>query len=146
MAIFEKDKTPVASGAGTVVGSNVKLTGILKDTNDIIVHGTVEGEVVSEHNVTITETSEIKGPITAANITIAGKVTGNIQASQKLEILSTGRVYGSIATKELIIKSGAIFIGKSVMPESKNDRSIEPKDIKKDEDKKAEPLKPELEE
>ncbi len=117
MAIFEKDKEGSVSGPGTIVGTNVKLTGILKDTNDITVHGKVEGEVISEHNVTITETAEIKGPISAQNVVVAGVVSGSIVAAQKIEILPTGKVYGAITMKDLTIRSGALFIGKSTMPD-----------------------------
>ncbi len=119
MAIFEKERERPASGPGTVVGTNVRLTGILKDTSDITVHGAVEGEVISERNVTVTESAEIKGPITAQNLIVAGRVTGAITAAQKLEITTTGKVYGSISMKNLIIHSGATFIGKSAMPDQK---------------------------
>lgn len=104
------------SGPGTIVGANVVLTGILKDSGDIAVHGKVEGELTSERSIVVGETAEIKGPISGQIITIAGFVKGSIDAGQKLEILPTGKVYGSISTRELIIRSGAIFVGKSTMP------------------------------
>ncbi|OGD65562.1 hypothetical protein A3F08_02730 [Candidatus Berkelbacteria bacterium RIFCSPHIGHO2_12_FULL_36_9] len=110
--MFENEKQTV-SGPGTVVGGNVKLTGTLKDVNDITVHGNVDGEVISEKNVSVTETASIKGPITAEIVLVSGKVNGSITATKKLEINPTGRVYGSIATSDLIIQSGAIFVGKS---------------------------------
>lgn len=119
MAIFDKENS--VAGPGTVVGANVKLTGVLKDTNDITVHGKVEGEVISDHNVQITETAEVKGPISAQNIVVAGKVDGAINAAQKIEILPTGKIFGSISMKDLIIRSGAVFIGKSMMPDKKSD-------------------------
>lgn len=109
---FEKDQATV-SGPGTVVGANVKLTGIIKDVNDITIHGNVEGEVISDKNVLVTETASIKGPVTANVVTVSGKVNGAITANQKLEINPTGKAYGSIKTRDLIIHSGAIFVGKS---------------------------------
>jgi cytoskeletal protein CcmA (bactofilin family) len=105
------------SGPGTVVGVNVKLVGTLSDANEIIVHGKIEGEVISEKNVNISETAYIKGPVSAEIVQIAGEVHGSIVATGKLEILPTGKVFGSTTTKDLNIRSGAIFIGKSNMPE-----------------------------
>ncbi len=70
----------------------------------------------SDRSIVIGETAEIKGPITGQIITVAGFVKGSIDAEQKLEILPTGKVYGSISTRELIIRAGAIFVGKSTMP------------------------------
>ncbi len=104
------------SGPGTIVGANVTLTGTLKDMGDVAIHGKIEGEVISERSIVVGETAEIKGPISGQVITLAGVVRGSIDAGQKLEILPTGKVFGSISTRELIIRSGAIFVGKSTMP------------------------------
>lgn len=110
------DKKNVA-GPGTIIGANVKLVGTLIDANEIIVHGRVEGEVTSEKMINITETAFVKGPITADMVQIAGEVQGSIVASGKLELLPTGKVFGSITAKDLSIRSGAVFVGKSNMPD-----------------------------
>lgn len=104
------------NGPGTTVGVNVALSGTLKDQNDISVFGMVEGEVVSEKSVTIGQTAQVKGPVKGELVTIAGVVRGAITASEKLELLETGKVFGSISTKNLVIHSGGIFVGKSEMP------------------------------
>lgn len=103
------------SGPGTVVGVNVALSGTLKDQNDIAVYGMVDGEVVSENTVTVGQTAQIKGPVRGKVITVAGVVRGSIDASEKLELLETGKVFGSIAAKDLVVKSGAIIAGKVTM-------------------------------
>ena len=110
------DKKPL-SGPGTIVGANVKLVGTLSDANEIVVHGKIEGEVISEKSIIISETAFVKGPVTADMVQIAGEVHGSIVASGRLEILPTGKVFGAITTKDLNIRSGAIFVGKSNMPE-----------------------------
>jgi|GEM_PF-452907 len=117
MAMFDKPVTGSdgTSGPGTVVGGNVKLTGTLKDVNDITVHGQVEGEIISDRVVTIAETAKVKGPITATTITIAGTVNGAVTASERCELLPSARVTGSVATADLSIRSGAIFNGKATM-------------------------------
>lgn len=115
--MFEDNAQGVA-GPGTVVGANVKLTGTISDVNDITVHGTVEGEVVSDKTVTIAETAAVKGPVTAQMVSISGTINGAVTGHQKVELLPTGKVNGSIATKDLIIKSGASFNGKCAMSES----------------------------
>ncbi|MEK9167136.1 MAG: polymer-forming cytoskeletal protein [Patescibacteria group bacterium] len=104
------------NGPGTIVGVNVSLSGTLKDQNDISVFGMVEGEVVSEKTVTIGQTAQVKGPVKGELVTIAGVVRGAISASEKLELLETGRVFGSIETKNLVIHSGGLFVGKCEMP------------------------------
>jgi len=110
------DKKPL-NGPGTVVGVNVKLVGTLYDSSEIVIHGKVEGEVSSDKMITVTETAFVKGPITAETVQIAGQANGSITATGKLELLPTGKVYGSVTTKDLTVRSGAIFIGKSNMPD-----------------------------
>lgn len=130
--MFDGNGGEGVSGPGTVVGANVKLTGTISDVNDIVIHGTVEGEVISDKTVTITETASVKGPVTAQMVSVSGKVNGGVTAHQKLELLPTADVSGSIATKELIIKSGASFNGKSTMS---REGSLEPKESAKTEPK-----------
>ncbi|NCO43980.1 polymer-forming cytoskeletal protein [Candidatus Berkelbacteria bacterium] len=103
------------NGEGTVVGANVRLQGTLKDTQDITVHGTVEGNVVSSKSVFITESATVKGPVIGETVTIGGTVKGSIEAKVKLEILPSGKVSGSIAAATLIINAGAQFNGKCGM-------------------------------
>jgi len=105
------------NGEGTIVGANVKLQGTISDNNDIVIHGAVDGEVISEKNINITPSAVVKGPIKGMIITVAGTVEGDIEGTKKTEILPTGKVIGSINTSELIIQSGAIFNGECKMTE-----------------------------
>ncbi len=118
-------KSNAPSGPGTVVGANVKLVGTLQDASDIVIHGRIEGEVISSSTITVAETAYIKGPISAEVISVAGKIRGSITATGKLEILPTGKVFGSMTSKDLSIKSGAVFVGKCTMPETEKEEDLE---------------------
>ena len=113
------------SGPGTVVGVNVALTGTLKDQNDIVIHGMVDGEVVSERTVSVGQTAQVKGPVKGQLVTIAGVVRGEIMAGEKLEVLETGKIYGSIETRDLVVHSGALIIGKVSMSNEEAEPVIE---------------------
>lgn len=128
------NKTKPIDGPGTIVGANVKLAGTLKDVNDITIHGQIEGEVISEKNVTVEQTAMVKGPIKAQNILISGKVVGEIEAYESIELSESGNVSGSINTKKLSIKPGAVFNGKCKMNGDATDAEKQPK---KDGDKEA---------
>jgi len=141
--MFESNEQEGVAGPGTVVGANVKLTGTLSDVNDITVHGTVEGEVISDKTVTIAETAAVKGPVTAQMVSVSGRINGSITAHQKLELLPTAQVNGGITTKELIIKSGATFNGKCTMTEDGNtpNKTDKPTAKEKEEKKALAPAK-----
>ncbi len=134
-------------GPGTVVGANVRLNGVIKDVNDIAVHGHVEGEVISDKNVLIGETAVVKGPVTGQIVTLSGTVRGSVEAHIKLELLPTARLYGGIITKELVIRSGALFNGKSAMTaeeKTEEEKDSKSKDASED-SKKNEAVPKELE-
>ncbi len=114
------------NGPGTIVGVNVALSGTLKDQNDIAIYGMVDGEVMTESSVTIAQSAQVKGPVRGQLVTVAGTVHGEIDASEKLEILETGKIYGSIATKDLIVRSGAFIVGKVSMGEPPTSEDEEP--------------------
>ncbi len=121
MAMFEKEaKNP--TGPGTVIGTNVKLVGALRDAEDITVHGTIEGEVASDKNVMIGETAQVKGPVKGATVSIAGTVHGPVEVTDRLELLATARLFGNITARDLIICSGALFAGKCLMPDESGTR------------------------
>jgi len=111
------------TGQGTIVGTNVKLIGTLQDANDIVVHGQIEGEIISNQAVNISETAFVKGPVSGEIVSVAGKVRGAITATNKLEILPTGKVFGSITSKDISIRSGAIFVGKCTMPNEEKEET-----------------------
>jgi cytoskeletal protein CcmA (bactofilin family) len=104
------------NGPGTTVGVNVALSGTLKDQNDIHIFGLIDGEVISEKTVTVGKTAQVKGPVKGQIVSIAGVVRGSIDATERLELLDTAKVFGSISTKDLVIHSGAAFAGKCTMP------------------------------
>ena len=129
----------------TIIGINVVLKGNLRNKGSIQVNGTIEGEVKSDENVNIGETAKIKGPVMAKTIEISGEVKGLVEASEKLELNPTGKVTGDISAKSLIIKQGAVFVGKSNMlagahteeKESESEITIdEKKEEKEDKDDK----------
>ena len=123
----------------TIVGLNVNLKGNLKNKGSIQVNGSIEGEVRSDENIIIGETANIKGPVIAKIIEVSGEIRGQIEASEKLELQPTAKVFGDINAKNLIIKQGAIFIGKCLMPangEETAEIKIDSKEDKEDKEDK----------
>jgi cytoskeletal protein CcmA (bactofilin family) len=113
----KKELTMTKEQVGTIVGSSVHLTGAIKDSSDITIFGSVDGEVSSEQKVIIEEPAYIKGPITASEVIVSGRVVGTINAKNRLELNPTGAIKGNIDTGELLIHSGATFIGECTMPD-----------------------------
>jgi len=127
----------------TIIGVNVTLKGNLYNKGSIQVNGSVEGEVKSDENIIIGDSAKIKGPVIAKKIEVSGEVIGTIEAFDKLEINPTGRITGDLKAKSLIIKEGAAFVGKSLMPSAD---AADITDVKKEEKDKDDETEKEIDE
>jgi cytoskeletal protein CcmA (bactofilin family) len=101
----------------TIVGPSVFLKGKLKSDGTIKIQGKVSGEIKAKGDILIDEGSDIKAIVQSRNMVVSGEVTGDLDASGEIQLTETAKVVGNISCKSLIIKMGALFIGKSSMKE-----------------------------
>ena len=124
MPMFEQNKGTKKPDE-TIVGVDVTLTGNLKSEGNIQINGKVKGTITTKSDIFVGEQAVIDVSLKAKNITNTGTVQGNIETGADLEISPTGKVFGDLAVKNLIIKKGATFSGKSMMGEEKK-KEIKP--------------------
>ena len=115
--MFEKKEGEEPIQAETTIGASVKLEGDLASDGDIFLHGNVSGKVSTKADLTIGETAKVSADVEAKNVSISGKVDGNIKADGKVEITPSGVVKGDITTGDLMIASGSSFTGNCEMGE-----------------------------
>lgn len=99
------------------VGSNAFFKGDIDTKGTLRIDGSVRGKVTADW-VILGEKATVKGDIVAKGIVVGGKVDGNMQAKEAIEIKSKGKVVGDISTNKLTIFEGAIFEGRSFMQSS----------------------------
>ena len=127
------------------IGKTVVVKGEVSAMEDVLILGRVEGNiVVHDHTLTIGKGAVIEAEINAHSVVVEGQVTGNVEASQQLEIGSDGVVIGNVRTPSLVIRDGATLKGSVDMdaarprPASKPEPPAEPPSIKEE---KASPFK-----
>ncbi|MCK9221862.1 MAG: polymer-forming cytoskeletal protein [Limnochordia bacterium] len=98
----------------TVIGKNTRLEGKL-EVGGLRVEGSIQGDIESTGDVSIGPTGVVLGGIKAKNAIIAGKVQGEVELEQRLEILSGGYLEGTAAMRTLVIDEGAVFKGQCDM-------------------------------
>lgn len=103
------------TGAETVIGTGVTVHGNLESESDIVIDGTLDGQIKTTGNVTLGINAVVKADIQAANVTIAGSLKGNITAEGETAIRETGHVEGDIRCLGLAISSGGVFSGRIIM-------------------------------
>lgn len=99
----------------TVLGPNINWKGDLRGKGGVRIEGTLEGEIEIRGMVIIGETGRVTCEhVKADTVIVAGAVNGQI-TSEKLEIRSTGRVFGDVTTKSFSTEEGAFLRGKITM-------------------------------
>ncbi len=110
--MFREKKAAAAVGAiNTLLGDGSRFKGTIECEGTVRIDGKVDGKILARDSVIIGETGIIKADIMAPNIVIGGKVTGNMTAENRLELLSAAQLYGDLQTPVLAIAEGVIFQG-----------------------------------
>jgi len=101
------------------LGKGTELTGDLSFISGLRVDGIVKGKVRSEAILEIGPAGKVDAEIQVRRILIRGEFRGAIHASDRVEILKDGKVFGDIYSPCLIIEAGALFEGRCNMIDQK---------------------------
>jgi len=94
------------------IGKSVIIKGELSGSEDLTLEGHVEGRIDLKDNVlTIGPNGKIKAEVFAKAVVVLGEITGNVTASEKVEIRDNGSVDGDICSPRVAIAEGAHFRG-----------------------------------
>jgi len=101
----------------TIIGPGSLIKGDLHSRGTLRIDGNVEGNIRSDSTVIIGEKGMVKANVTAALVVIGGTVHGNVHGREKVEVLSTGRMYGDVTTaaSKFVVAEGVIFEGRCTM-------------------------------
>lgn len=108
----------------TIVGKGTKVEGTVTVEGSTRIDGLLSGKLTSNDIVTVGPTGEVKADIKAKTIIIGGKVFGNIEASEKIEIQARAEFRGDLIAKSLLIEHGAVFHGNSNMAGNSTQKNI----------------------
>ncbi|OGH83303.1 MAG: hypothetical protein A2488_02470 [Candidatus Magasanikbacteria bacterium RIFOXYC12_FULL_32_21b] len=112
----------------TVVGPSVVVEGDFVSEGNILVKGTVSGNVKTGRLLTVEEGAKILANVKAGDAIISGEVQGNVKVDGKLELTASARLLGDISCETLVIEAGALLQGKVSMDGledmSKNEKKI----------------------
>ena len=110
---METPKGPdTAGGEMTLIGKSIVIKGELSCGEDLYIDGQVEGTIDPKGNrLTVGPTGRVKANVTACAVVVQGKLEGNIQASDRVDLKQSAVVMGDIATQRISIDEGAYFKG-----------------------------------
>jgi cytoskeletal protein CcmA (bactofilin family) len=99
----------------SLIGEHTSFEGTLKAEGSVRLVGAIQGEIESKSTIIVEEKARVTARLTAAHVTVAGQVDGQIYCEGRVEIRPTGRVTGEINAGALIVQEGAYFDGNSKM-------------------------------
>jgi cytoskeletal protein CcmA (bactofilin family) len=102
---FDIDERSSVVSFGSCWQGNLKIDGSIR------IDGQVSGEVDARATVYLGESAKVNATINAARVIIAGEIEGEVNCSDRLEIMPTGRVRAELTTRTLTVFEGAFIEG-----------------------------------
>lgn len=97
--------------ANTIVGSSIVIDGEITGDDDLIIQGTVKGRIQLRESLFVEESGAVEAEIETQNVDVSGQVTGNIRATDKVELKTQCRMVGDIKAPRILIADGAAYKG-----------------------------------
>jgi len=79
------------------------------------IDGKFEGAVRSGNTLVVGESADVNAEVDVANVSVSGRIRGNVRASGRVELHPTARAECSFECKVLVVHEGASFDGQCVM-------------------------------
>jgi len=95
----------------TVIGADAKFKGEITFDSPAKVLGTLEGSITGKGKVHIADGSKCKATVTAKEVAVEGHIEGNVEASDRLEIMANGRITGDVVAAKMNMAEGASING-----------------------------------
>lgn len=132
-SVFRRKDPLLTSGKiETVLGPNTSFNGHLQTDGNLRIEGLYEGVIETLGNIIIGQTARVKANIMAHSIQVWGTVAGRINASDRLEVLHTGRVFADVVVNTLLIDDGGVFRGECVIRGAEGDPFAQEADAKEE--------------
>ena len=101
-----------ASGEQATIGKSLIIKGELSGSESLFIDGKVEGTInLPGNRVTVGRNGQVAANVLAREIVVLGKVRGNCQASDRVDIRSEGSLTGDVIAARISIEDGAFFKG-----------------------------------
>ena len=108
------------------IGKSIVINGELSGSEDLTIEGRVDGKIeLRDHVLTVGANGRIKATVSAKAIVVLGQVTGNLTATDKVDIKENGSVEGDIIAPRVAIADGSHFRGSIDMQKKDQSSSVE---------------------
>jgi len=104
--------SPTKGGAVATIGKSIIFKGELTGDEDLEIDGVVEGDVkLPNHVLKIGANGKVKASVVAKCVQVVGRIAGDVNATERVEVEATGVVEGDIHAPRLLVQEGAVING-----------------------------------
>lgn len=109
---FEPARPAAPAGEQASIGKGLFIKGEITGSESLFIDGKVEGSVnLPGNRVTVGRNGQVNASINAREIVVLGKVRGNVNATDRVDIRAEGALTGDVAAARISIEDGAFFKG-----------------------------------
>jgi cytoskeletal protein CcmA (bactofilin family) len=109
---FNPVKTVSAPIEQATIGRTLVIKGEVSGAEALYIDGRIEGKIsLTDNRVTIGRNGSVQGNIIAREVVVMGKVNGNLDCSDRVDIRSEGSVTGDVSTVRISVEDGAVLKG-----------------------------------
>jgi cytoskeletal protein CcmA (bactofilin family) len=123
-------KTVASPIEQATIGRTLVIKGEVSGSESLYVDGRIEGTITfKDHRVTVGRNGVVTANIAAREVVIMGKVTGNVECSDRVDIRSEGSLTGDVVSQRISVEDGAMLRGSVQLTpsEHKKDSQESPK-------------------
>jgi cytoskeletal protein CcmA (bactofilin family) len=119
-------KTTTSPIEQATIGRTLVIKGEVSGSESLYIDGRIEGSITfKDHRVTVGRNGVVQANIAAREVVIMGKVTGNVECSDRVDIRSEGTLNGDVVSARISVEDGAQLRGSVQLTpaEQKQDKS-----------------------
>ena len=106
------DMNTTPNQSKNVLNSDVEIKGKLRFSGELTLDGKLEGDVHTDGTLNLGDNANVTGNINAQIVVVRGKINGNINAKEKIDVKAKTELFGDIRAAKLVIEEGVTFVGK----------------------------------
>ncbi len=95
----------------TILGKTIEIDGEIEGEEELVIQGRVQGKIRSERDVVVDDSGDVRATVSTRNLSVHGRLEGNVEASDCVKICAEGTMIGDIASPRVVLADGSKFKG-----------------------------------
>ena len=110
--LWKKNGKPaVKNDLSAYIDEASEIEGKYTFSGTVMLNGKFTGEIHSDGTLIIGDKGVLNATVRAGIVLVSGEITGNILATERVELRGTARVFGDVEAPVIVVEEGVLFEG-----------------------------------